>query len=90
MFKDYDYPGDLFKDKDGNKLTYDKFYTTDGEESKVIEDNVELFLNNLTVKMVSASDSNKDNEVPNSVVIKVMIIKLSLLMQFLIQQLKNM
>mgnify|MGYP002319900808 FL=1 len=71
VFKDYDYPGDLFKDKDGNKLTYDKFYTTDGEESKVIEDNVELFLNNLTVKMVSASDSNKNNEVPNSVVIKV-------------------
>ena len=71
VFKDYDYPGDLFKDKDGNKLTYDKFYTTDGEESKVIEDNVELFLNNLIVKMVSASDSNKDNEVPNSVVIKV-------------------
>ena len=71
VFKDYDYPGDLFKDKDGNRLTYDKFYTTDGEESKVIEDNVELFLNNLTVKMVSASDSNKNNEVPNSVVIKV-------------------
>lgn len=71
VFKDYDYTGDLFKDKDGNRLTYDKFYTTDGEESKVIEDNVELFLNNLTVKMVSASDSNKNNEVPNSVVIKV-------------------
>lgn len=71
VFKDYDYTGDLFKDKDGNRLTYDKFYTTDGEESKVIGDNVELFLNNLTVKMVSASDSNKNNDVPNSVVIKV-------------------
>lgn len=71
VFKDYDYTGDLFKDKDGNRLTYDKFYTTDGVESKVIEDNVELFLNKLTVKMIGASDSSKDNDVPNSVVIKV-------------------
>lgn len=71
VFKDYDYTGDLFKDKDGNRLTYDKFYTTDGEESKVIEDNVELFLNKLTVKMIGASDSGKDNDVPNSVVVKV-------------------
>lgn len=71
VFKDYDLPNDLFKDKDGKKLTYDKFYTTDGEKSQVIEDNVELFLNKLTVKMVGASDLSKDDDVPNTVVIKV-------------------
>ena len=47
VFKDYDFCDQVFNDANGNKLTFDKFYTAEGNNSKVIEEKVELFLKNL-------------------------------------------
>lgn len=52
VFKDYDFYNQVFNDVDGNKLTFNKFYTTEGRESKVIEERVEHFFNNLGVKPI--------------------------------------
>ena len=52
VFKDYEFNNDIFndaKDIEGEKekLTFDKFYTTEGENSSIVENKVELFLHNL-------------------------------------------
>lgn len=52
VFKDSEFDGDIFKDEDGGKLSFDKFYSTDGNQVKVNEAKVELFLKNLELKPV--------------------------------------
>ena len=49
VFKDFELEGDVFDDVDG-KLTFNKFYSTDGQ-NRVLEDKVAQFLNNLKVKI---------------------------------------
>lgn len=44
VFKDYEFCDSVFNDADGNKITFDKFYTAEGNDSKVVEEQVELFL----------------------------------------------
>ena len=50
VFKDYDLEGDLFKDDDNSKLTFDKFYAVQNCNTIISEGKVELFLKNLGVE----------------------------------------
>ncbi len=47
VFKDYEFANSVFDDIDGNKLTFDKFYTTINGNAIVVEDKVVMFLNKL-------------------------------------------
>jgi len=49
VFKDYEFGDAIFNDEDGSKLSFDKFYTSEGKDSKVVENKVALFLNNLGI-----------------------------------------
>lgn len=69
VFKDYEFNNEIFndeKDPEGQecKLTFNKFYKSEGHESKVAEEKVELFLKNLDVRIVS--EVNKDTESADS------------------------
>ena len=70
VFKDYDFSGDAFKDVDGNKLTFDKFYTAEGNNSKVVEEKVKLFLKNLGLE-ASVLQGNTDEDIDPKIIIKV-------------------
>ena len=61
VFKDYDFCDQAFNDADGNKLAFDKFYTAEGNDSKVIEEKVKLFLLNLGLEPSGQQkDTNED------------------------------
>lgn len=62
IFKDYEFDDDIFNDPDGGKLSFDKFYTTEGKDSKVIEDNVVTFLGNLGVNPQEEVDTDDSEE----------------------------
>lgn len=63
VFKDFDFDGAIFKDTDGSKLTYNKFYTNNLQGcSEVATDKVEQFLINLGVDILSATASDDPNE----------------------------
>lgn len=69
VFKDYEFNNEIFndeKDPEGQecKLTFDKFYKSEGHEFKIAEEKVELFLKNLDVRIVS--EVNKDAESADS------------------------
>lgn len=50
VFKDYEFGDTIFDDGKGGKLTFDRFYVADtAGKTKIIEDNVALFLKNLGV-----------------------------------------
>lgn len=63
VFKDYEFSDEIFNDTKVNedmfsKLSFDKFYTSEGIDTKVAEEKVELFLNNLKLnKIVKESES---------------------------------
>lgn len=59
VFKDYDFCDPVFNDADGNKITFDKFYTAEGNDSKIVEEQVELFLKNLHLNPVE-NDGEED------------------------------
>lgn len=66
VFKDYEFNNEIFndeKDPEGQerKLTFDKFYKSEGHESKIVEEKVELFLKNLDVRIVSEVNKDSDN-----------------------------
>lgn len=51
VFKDYEFSDTIFDDGKGGKLTFDRFYVADtARETKVVEENIALFLNNLGVE----------------------------------------
>lgn len=67
VFKDYEFNNDIFndaKDIEGEKekLTFDKFYTTEGENSSIVENKVELFLHNLGLTALSDKIENIPSE----------------------------
>ena len=70
VFKDYDFCDQVFNDADGNKLTFDKFYTAEGNNSKVIEEKVELFLKNLGLE-ASVQQENMDEDIDSKIIVKV-------------------
>lgn len=54
VFKDYEFSDPVFNDEDGEKLTFAKFYTEEGRNSKVVTEKVAVFLRNLGLEPVSA------------------------------------
>jgi len=62
VFKDSEFEGDAFNDDNGEKLSFDKFYSVIDNETKVNEEKVELFLKNLGVTPVATSEPNDDEE----------------------------
>lgn len=71
VFKDYEFGDAIFNDEDGSKLSFDKFYTSEGKESKVIEGKVVLFLDNLGIEHISTEIISTDDDVNTISVIKV-------------------
>lgn len=69
VFKDYEFGDGIFDDGNGGKLTFDKFYTVVMGSTKVVEDNIILFMKNLGVEVVDANgldeeyiDQNENDE----------------------------
>lgn len=51
VFKDYEFSDTIFDDGKGGKLTFDRFYVADtARETKIVEENIALFLKNLGVE----------------------------------------
>ena len=71
VFKDYEFGDAIFNDEDGSKLSFDKFYTPEGKDSKVVEEKVALFLKNLGVEPISTEVISTDDTVNTTSVIKV-------------------
>lgn len=61
VFKDYEFGDAIFNDEDGSKLSFDKFYTSEGKNSKVVEEKVALFLKNLG--LIPMEFSKEDSEI---------------------------
>lgn len=71
VFKDYEFGDAIFNDEDGNKLSFDKFYTSEGKDSKVVEEKVALFLKNLGIEPITTEIISTDDTVNTTSVIKV-------------------
>lgn len=52
VFKDYEFGDSIFDDGKGSKLTFDKFYTAILGVTKVVEENISLFMRNLGVEAI--------------------------------------
>ena len=61
VFKDYEFGDAIFNDEDGSKLSFDKFYTSEGKNSKVVEEKVALFLKNL--RLIPIEISKEESEI---------------------------
>lgn len=66
VFKDYEFADNIFNDPEGGKLSFDKFYTAEGENAKVIEKKVIAFLTNLGLKPLDDDMEPIDNDIPKS------------------------
>lgn len=72
VFKDYEFGDTIFDDGKGGKLTFDRFYVADtAHETKVVEDNIALFLNNLGVEPIPTEITSTADTVNTTSVIKV-------------------
>jgi len=73
VFKDYELGDAIFNDPEGGKLTFDKFYTSEGKNSMVVEDKVVAFLSNLGVKPMEdgGAEPLSDETIADTVFIKV-------------------
>ena len=56
VFEDMEFEGDAFKDGEGGKLSFDKFYTVEAGKTKVVSDKVELFLRNLGLEAIEGGN----------------------------------
>ncbi len=65
VFKDYEFGDAIFNDEDGSKLSFDKFYTSEGIKSEIVEEKVAIFLKNLGIDpmtiSVSLIDENEED-----------------------------
>ena len=68
VFKDYEFADAIFDDAQGGKLTFDKFYKEgDACETKVVEENISLFLKNLGVEPIEVlADQPTESDSPNA------------------------
>lgn len=62
VFKDYEFGDAIFNDEDGSKLSFDKFYTSEGKISKVVEEKVALFFKNLGLIPIEISKEESEIE----------------------------
>lgn len=63
IFKDYEFADKIFNDPEGGKLSFDKFYTAEGENAKVIEKKVISFLTNLELKPIEDNVDPIDSDI---------------------------
>lgn len=62
VFKDSEFEGDTFKDEDGEKLSFDKFYSVENNQVKVNEKKIVKFLSNLKLDPDSEVDEDNSEE----------------------------
>lgn len=62
VFKDSEFEGDTFKDEDGEKLSFDKFYDVKTKPVKVNGTKIVKFLSNLKLDPVSEADEDNSEE----------------------------
>ena len=62
VFKDSEFEGDTFKDEDGEKLSFDKFYSVENNQVKVNETKIVKFLSNLNLSPDSEADEDNSEE----------------------------
>ena len=63
VFKDYEFDKDFLKDADGSELSFDKFYYVDAEGvTRVNEDKIQMFLDNLQVRKVWERNVEDDED----------------------------
>ena len=62
VFKNSEFEGSAFRDENGEKLSFDKFYSVDNGKVKVNEEKVELFLKNLELEPVSENDEDNSED----------------------------
>lgn len=62
VFKDYEFGDAIFNDEDGSKLSFDKFYTLEGKNSKVVEEKVALFFKDLGLIPIEISKEESEIE----------------------------
>ena len=62
VFKDSEFESSAFRDENGEKLSFDKFYSVDNGKVKVNEEKVELFLKNLELEPVSENDEDNSED----------------------------
>lgn len=60
VFKDYEFVDAIFNDVDGSKLSFEKFYTSEGLMSEIVEGKVELFLKNLKIEPIKAIEDENE------------------------------
>lgn len=63
VFNDYEFGDAIFNDEDGSKLSFDKFYTSEGMRSEIVEEKVGLFLQNLGVETIKESDDYFESDI---------------------------
>lgn len=62
VFKDSEFEGDTFKDEDGEKLSFDKFYDVKNKPVKVNGTKIVKFLSNLNLSPDSEADEDNSEE----------------------------
>ena len=62
VFKDSEFEGDTFKNEDGEKLSFDKFYSVENNQVKVNEKKIVKFLSNLNLSPDSEADEDNSEE----------------------------
>lgn len=62
VFKDTEFEGDTFKDENGEKLSFDKFYSVDNGKVKVNGTKIVKFLSNLKLNPDSEDDEDNSEE----------------------------
>ena len=63
VFKDYEFGDAIFNDEDGSKLSFDKFYISEGMKSEIVEEKVGLFLHNLGVEPIEEPDDDLESDI---------------------------
>lgn len=62
VLKDSEFEGDTFKDEDGEKLSFDKFYSVENNQVKVNGTKIVKFLSNLNLSPDSEADEDNSEE----------------------------
>ena len=62
VFKDTEFEGDTFKDENGEKLSFDKFYSVESNPIKVDEKKIEKFFSNLGLEPNSENDEDNSED----------------------------
>lgn len=62
VFKDSEFEGDTFKDENGEKLSFDKFYSVENNQVKVNGTKIVKFLSNLNLEPDSEADEDNSEE----------------------------